>query len=127
MEFGMLACCREIRGLGVGTALVHYVIALAQQQGKTGLRMMIIEPKDPHHTNYQYNAKLKRWYERFGFRLARIQDVREYFKSLHCAPTSATTSEIDPGELIIVPCNALSYTLRFKIKTDLVINDIETD
>ena len=97
----MLLCEPEFRRMGVGTALVNYVIDAAKKQGKGEVRMMMLEANDPEHAYCQYTAGLKRWYEKFGFKLNSTEDVKDYLQP----------SGIDPHRWIIVPCNALCYRL----------------
>jgi GNAT superfamily N-acetyltransferase len=65
-EFGVLAVAPDVRGEGIGDALVAFAEDLARSNGATTMELKLLEPIEGTHL---FKAVLASWYTRLGYRV----------------------------------------------------------
>ncbi|MFL1591625.1 GNAT family N-acetyltransferase [Rhodococcus ruber] len=94
-EFGMLAADPEVRGAGIGRALVRFAEAHAARLGNEIMQLEIIQPKDFEHPSKVF---LSQWYPRMGYVPVRTEDPEVMYPEL--------------VPLLAVPCDVVVYHKR---------------
>ena len=91
-EFGMLAASPELRGIGIGSALVAFA---ERRCADRGLRTMQLELLVPRRFAHPSKVRLDRWYRRLGYRVLR----------------SVAPHELEPrlASFLATPCEFLVY------------------
>lgn len=87
-EFGMLATEPIARGRGIGTELVRFA---EQAMRDDGCRQMQLELLVPREWVLESKEFLAAWYDRLGYRLARIGHIEEAYP--HLAPMLCTPTD----------------------------------
>jgi GNAT superfamily N-acetyltransferase len=88
-EFGMLAAVPELRGRGVGRALIDFAEDRSRDRGLRAMRLELLVPLHWRHPSKEY---LDRWYRRIGYRVVRTTTLDENYPEL--APLLATPCEL---------------------------------
>ena len=85
-EFGMLVASPEVRGTGVGSALVEFVERRARDRGLRAMRLELLVPREWSHPTKEF---LKAWYGRIGYEVVRtgsIEDGHPHLAALLATP-----------------------------------------
>jgi GNAT superfamily N-acetyltransferase len=88
-EFGMLAAVPELRGRGVGRALIDFAEDRSRDRGLRTMRLELLVPLNWRHPSKEY---LDRWYRRLGYRVVHTTTLDENYPEL--APLLATPCEL---------------------------------
>ncbi|GAA3523839.1 GNAT family N-acetyltransferase [Amycolatopsis ultiminotia] len=91
-EFGMLAASAQVRGAGLGRALVRFAEERARTAGHRRMQLELLVPRRGTHPMKEFLAG---WYQRLGYRVVRTSTLEAAFPRL--AGRSA------------VPCEFLIY------------------
>ncbi len=75
-EFGMLVADLNLRGAGIGTALVNAAEEWARSKKCKKMRLELLTPRTWSHPSKEF---LKKWYDRIGY----IPQFTEPFEKLH--------------------------------------------
>lgn len=94
-EFGMLAADPEVRGAGIGSALVRFAESHAARLGNEIMQLEIIQPRDFEHPSKVF---LSQWYPRMGYVPVRTEDPEVMYPEL--------------VPLLAVPCDVVVYHKR---------------
>ncbi|SEP01557.1 GNAT family N-acetyltransferase [Amycolatopsis saalfeldensis] len=91
-EFGLLAAAPDVRGAGIGRALVRFAEQRCRADGCAEMQLELLVPRDWTHPSKEFLAG---WYGRLGYRVVRTSTIDEAYP--HLAPLLAT------------PCDFLVY------------------
>ena len=79
-EFGMLVASPELRGVGIGRALVAFAEGWAREQGFSRMQLELLVPQTWEHPVKEF---LRGWYTRIGYRQVRTGRLEEAYPALH--------------------------------------------
>lgn len=91
-EFGMLAADPQLRGVGIGRALVQFAENRAADTGNDIMALEVIQPRDFSLPSKEF---LTGWYTRMGYRGVRIDAPDDVYPAL--------------TPLLKVPCEVVTY------------------
>jgi GNAT superfamily N-acetyltransferase len=92
-EFGMLAAADNVRGTGVGRALVAFAERQSRRRGLRAIQLELLVPRTWSHPSKEF---LKAWYGRRGYRRIRTVTVDDTHPDL--APLLATPCALEVHE-----------------------------
>ena len=78
-EFGMLVASPELRGVGIGRALVAFAEGWAREQGFRRMQLELLVPQTWEHPVKEF---LRGWYTRIGYRQVRTGRLEEAYPAL---------------------------------------------
>ncbi|WP_405164363.1 GNAT family N-acetyltransferase [Nocardia sp. NBC_01499] len=84
-EFGMLVCAPELRGSGLGRALVDFAERWCAEQGADTIQLELLVPRGWTHP---VKESLRNWYLRLGYVLERKGELEDDYP--HLVPLLAT-------------------------------------
>lgn len=87
-EFGMLVSDPNLRGKGVGSALVNAAEDWAKQMKCSTMRLELLTPRRWKHPSKEF---LKKWYRRIGYE----PQITESFEKLHPEKVAELATECD--------------------------------
>jgi GNAT superfamily N-acetyltransferase len=87
-DLGLLATAPEQWGSGVGRELVRSAEELMRSRGATTMQLELLVPKESVHPEKE---RLRRWYTRLGYRVARSASFEQV--AAHLAPQLAAPCE----------------------------------
>jgi GNAT superfamily N-acetyltransferase len=91
-EFGMLSARSDLRGIGVGRALVGFAESRARAAGFVRMQLELLKPRGWRHPAKEL---LHAWYSRLGYVVVSTEDF--------------ATVEPSVKELLAVPCDFLVF------------------
>ncbi|MDT8913780.1 GNAT family N-acetyltransferase [Amycolatopsis sp. PS_44_ISF1] len=91
-EFGLLAAAPDVRGAGIGRALVRFAEGRCRSGGCAEMQLELLVPRGWKHPSKEFLAG---WYGRLGYRVVRTASIGQAYP--HLAPLLAT------------PCDFLVY------------------
>lgn len=87
-ELGLISAARDAWGTGVGRELVRAAEELARTRGALTMQLELLVPIERAHPHKQ---RLRAWYERLGYRMARVAPFEEVAE--HASEQLATPSQ----------------------------------
>jgi GNAT superfamily N-acetyltransferase len=84
-EFGMLAAAPDVRGRGIGRALVQFAEQRSRERGHRTIELELLVPREWVHPSKRF---LDEWYRRIGYRVVRTGTIDRAYP--HLAPLLAT-------------------------------------
>ncbi|MFD9664052.1 GNAT family N-acetyltransferase [Rhodococcus sp. NPDC059968] len=97
-EFGMLAADPQLRGVGIGRALVHFAENHAAETGSDIMALEVIQPRDFSLPSKEF---LTGWYTRMGYRAVRTDASETVYPAL--------------TPLLKVPCVVVTYRKNLRV------------
>ena len=91
-EFGLLAAAPEVRGAGVGRALVRFAEEWCRAAGCVRMQLELLVPREGTHPSKRFLAD---WYGRLGYRVVEVSTI------------DGPHPELAP--LLAVPCDFLVW------------------
>jgi GNAT superfamily N-acetyltransferase len=89
-EFGLLAAPPEVRGTGVGRALLDFVEGRTRDRGRSAMQLELLVPRTWSHPGKEF---LRGWYGRRGYRLVRTGTLDADYP--HLVPLLATPCDLE--------------------------------
>jgi GNAT superfamily N-acetyltransferase len=97
-EFGLLASAPEVRGRGVGRALVAFAEEHGRARGRRVMRLELLVPRAWRHPGKEL---LRGWYGRLGYRLIATGSLEDAYPQLR--PLLATPCDLETYEKALAP------------------------
>jgi GNAT superfamily N-acetyltransferase len=95
-EFGLLVADPELRGVGIGRALVEFAERRSRERGVPTMQLELLVPREWRHPSKEL---LRAWYGRRGYEVARVASFEESYPNL--APMLATACDLEIYELAL--------------------------
>ena len=96
VEVGMLVCDPAFRGSGVGRELMRFAEEHAKEQGAAVTQVELLFPEGWEHP---FKMRLQGWYERLGYKLVRMGEVKDKYPRLVDSLAGPTRFKVSEKQL----------------------------
>ncbi len=96
-EFGILVAAPELRGTGIGRALIDFAEQHSRERGRRAMQLELLVPRGWSHPSKEF---LKSWYGHRGYRLVRTTSIDDAYP--HLAPLLATPCDLEVYEKSLI-------------------------